>query len=736
METFKEKYTQGCLNNNVDPLRILMDKISMKTAQKTALPSTAGDETATGTVQLENSKPSRELDLASQTLQLNMVKALSQALLKDEVFLKLKLADCLIGDDGAIVLCQTLKENKTFEQLDLRGNNIRADGSLALSQLLKLTVNLKWLSLEWNCIGIWDHGIKALADGLSLNQSLEYLDLRNNKISPQGGATLASATKGNTSLKHLDLRWNNLGLLGGRSFLDMLQWNHTVLYIDLQGNDLPDDILTAIDLALERNRSAHSITAEASERARYLSNTIEQLTSENEATISQLKSRLMTRETETMSLNEKLAMISDDAENSRLSTKVLQSKLNEETAKRERAEKKLMECEEVLTKERRQYSDKQQSLMNDLLRERDQFRSFENDYRQRLNKEMEAKLELDAKLKSAELELERTLSRLSKENSSKQPNQEPSDDKLLRENHALHKERKKLWKETQSLKKDLEHLSKENKGLRRERRESTSVSAVSARPTSPIQPIEATGNAEVDLLMQENVYLNKKIKKLSETIEELETQLKQEHAKHTDNDEVTKYRKKLSEEEDEIDTLRRQLKNQKNEVSELQEALNEAHGILRSSKLQSPVPQQDPALDSKYHELNAKYQQLLNDRDQLQALINSKEVQWKQINCTLETKLRLEQDQSITLQRQLQQMTAERRSIEDEISRLRHQWQQRQEEQSSHQERLNSENRTLRTETARLQSIIDRQKDDEVHRAKSLEEAISHYVRVIEKSAI
>lgn len=102
------------------------------------------------------------------------------------------------------------------------------------------------MTLEWNCLGIWETGIAALADALSVNQTLEELDLRNNKIGPQGGATLANQLKHNTTLRRLDLRWNNVGMIGGRAFLDVLKWNKTVLYVELAGNELPEDIAHAI----------------------------------------------------------------------------------------------------------------------------------------------------------------------------------------------------------------------------------------------------------------------------------------------------------------------------------------------------------------------------------------------------------------------------------------------------------------------------------------------------------
>ncbi len=57
--------------------------------------------------------------------------------------------------------------------------------------------------MEWNCIGIWESGIKALADAININQTLEELDLRNNKVGSQGGVVLANALKTNSSLRRL-----------------------------------------------------------------------------------------------------------------------------------------------------------------------------------------------------------------------------------------------------------------------------------------------------------------------------------------------------------------------------------------------------------------------------------------------------------------------------------------------------------------------------------------------------
>ena len=170
---------------------------------------------------------------------------------------KVLLGDCLIGDDGTVLLSASLKQNQVVEEVDLKGNNIRMDGCLALGSMLKLNSSIRVLSLEWNCIGLWERGLVGLAESLSLNRTLRSLDLRNNKVGPRGAQVLAQYLRLNTTLERLDLRWNHVGLHGGRALLDMFQHNRTVLVLEVTGNEVPETISAALAMACERNRQQH-----------------------------------------------------------------------------------------------------------------------------------------------------------------------------------------------------------------------------------------------------------------------------------------------------------------------------------------------------------------------------------------------------------------------------------------------------------------------------------------------
>ena len=104
-----------------------------------------------------------------------------------------------------------------------------------LGQFLKKNTCVRSLLVEWNSLGLWDNGMRAVCEGLALNQVLLFLDLRNNQITHEGASQLAIALKRNLCLRGLDLRWNNIGLLGGRELLEALKYNKSLVGLELTG---------------------------------------------------------------------------------------------------------------------------------------------------------------------------------------------------------------------------------------------------------------------------------------------------------------------------------------------------------------------------------------------------------------------------------------------------------------------------------------------------------------------
>jgi Ran GTPase-activating protein (RanGAP) involved in mRNA processing and transport len=59
--------------------------------------------------------------------------------------------------------------------------------------------------LEWNSVGIYESGVSELAAGIRANSTLKELDLRNNKITPEGAHILANALKTNDKLSSVGM---------------------------------------------------------------------------------------------------------------------------------------------------------------------------------------------------------------------------------------------------------------------------------------------------------------------------------------------------------------------------------------------------------------------------------------------------------------------------------------------------------------------------------------------------
>jgi Ran GTPase-activating protein (RanGAP) involved in mRNA processing and transport len=153
----------------------------------------------------------------------------------------LNLADAFIGDEGCDMVAQFLRDNPTTTTVELRGNNIGPQGASYIAQALVGVSSVRNLSLEWNVVS---NGLGPLTEALSLNANLESLDLRNNRIGPEGAGQIARMLQTNKGLNKLDLRWNEIGSSGANEILQALKSNKTLKSIDMSGNKVPESIMT------------------------------------------------------------------------------------------------------------------------------------------------------------------------------------------------------------------------------------------------------------------------------------------------------------------------------------------------------------------------------------------------------------------------------------------------------------------------------------------------------------
>nr|CAD7429925.1 unnamed protein product [Timema monikensis] len=190
---------------------------------------------------------SGELNLRKQTLSSWTWESLGRVLSSSGAVSKVDLSDCLIPSQGVACLLGHLARNTSVHTLVLRGNNIHSHNVGRVGALLKHNGHLKKLSLEWNSLGLFPEMFSEFCEGLSLNMSLESLDLKNNQLPPEVARDLAQAISRNKTLKYLDLRWNNLGWNGGQLLQAALNKNISLIKVKAQGNYIPQEIVRALE---------------------------------------------------------------------------------------------------------------------------------------------------------------------------------------------------------------------------------------------------------------------------------------------------------------------------------------------------------------------------------------------------------------------------------------------------------------------------------------------------------
>lgn len=94
--------------------------------------------------------------------------------------------------------------------------------------------------------------------------------MNNNEIGPEVGNYIANCLKMNNNLETLDLRWNRLGNQGAKAILKGLNLNRTLSILELSGNRVSDEVLRSINELLVRNKNGDPIACSTHSKHFYL----------------------------------------------------------------------------------------------------------------------------------------------------------------------------------------------------------------------------------------------------------------------------------------------------------------------------------------------------------------------------------------------------------------------------------------------------------------------------------
>ncbi|XP_014292850.1 leucine-rich repeat-containing protein 45 isoform X3 [Halyomorpha halys] len=205
---------------------------------------------------------SGEFDLSGYPVALGGWEVLSRIIGNNEAISKLKFCDCMIPPLGFDLIFNALMNSNVISELNLFGNNMNSTSVIQLGKMLSINKSIKILTLNWNNIGESLEAFSAFCGGLSQNESLEYLDLRNNQISSADANELSAALQQNHSLKFLDLRWNKLKNKGVDCLQNALKYNVSIQELLLKGNFVHFHETTSIELCVKKNEEVHNVKME------------------------------------------------------------------------------------------------------------------------------------------------------------------------------------------------------------------------------------------------------------------------------------------------------------------------------------------------------------------------------------------------------------------------------------------------------------------------------------------
>ena len=127
-----------------------------------------------------------------------------------------------------------LTVNTSLNGLDLSENGVGETGAASLSQALTANSSLTSLDLSSNTIG--EAGATFLSQALTANSSLTSLDLSRTGIGDSGATSLSQALTANSSLTSLNLSYNSIGKTGAASLFQALTANSSLTSLDLSRN--------------------------------------------------------------------------------------------------------------------------------------------------------------------------------------------------------------------------------------------------------------------------------------------------------------------------------------------------------------------------------------------------------------------------------------------------------------------------------------------------------------------
>ncbi|XP_072550517.1 MHC class II transactivator isoform X2 [Salminus brasiliensis] len=157
------------------------------------------------------------------------------------------------GPEAFLKLTEILPALQSLQHLDLENNKIRDSEATKLAGALQSLSSLKMLNLSQNCIG--DAGVEKLAEALAAASSLQSLSLYGNLIADNGAENLASVLPAMKSLLDLDVKYNKFTDVGAKKLSTALKSSPSMKSLQMWNNCIPLGVFDHLRLQDSRIRA-------------------------------------------------------------------------------------------------------------------------------------------------------------------------------------------------------------------------------------------------------------------------------------------------------------------------------------------------------------------------------------------------------------------------------------------------------------------------------------------------
>ncbi|XP_014756304.2 RAN GTPase-activating protein 2 isoform X2 [Brachypodium distachyon] len=185
--------------------------------------------------------------------------ALAEALGTCTRLKKLDLRDNLFGVEAGIALSKTLPKLPDLVELYLSDLNLENKGTIAIANALKQSApRLEVLEMAGN--EITAKATQALAECLTVMQSLKKLTLAENELEDRGAVVIAKTLENShPDLKELDVSTNMLRRAGARCFAQAIADKPGFVQLNINGNFISDEGIEEVKKILKSGKNSLSV---------------------------------------------------------------------------------------------------------------------------------------------------------------------------------------------------------------------------------------------------------------------------------------------------------------------------------------------------------------------------------------------------------------------------------------------------------------------------------------------